>query len=629
MPRPRKTPRRTDDKKPADDFMDKLKIFVRTEGAEYLRDPNITSVGIGYRRKDGKPTKEIAIQFTVESESVLEALEEAGEPPIPKSFVIDGVEVPTDVIERSFEPGYRVVAESETNARKTRSNPIVPGISVGHRSVTAGTIGGIFYDQREGTPYILSNWHVLQGPQGRIGDDIVQPGPHDDNRVDQNRLGKLVRSHLGPAGDCAIATIEDRDFALDVIDLNVRVEQIGEPELGDKVIKSGRTTGVTHGIVTRIHTTARINYGGSVGRQDIGGFEIGPDDNHLPENGEISMGGDSGSVWLFKADNGTTTRIMAGLHFAGEGAGDPNEHALACYARSVFEKLEISTQPPARPVAGGAASLRRGYDPDFLGERVAVPALTAGGMQTAFKRGDSEVMPYTHFSLAQSEERRFAIWVAWNVDGGRLRKVTRKGVPFVVDPDIPARFQVDDALYAGNRLDRGHIARRADLCWGSDKEAKQANRDSFFFTNITPQMDDFNQSSRGGIWGSLEDAVFADVDVENLRINVFGGPIFRDDDREFRGVKIPREFYKVIAYVESGDLNAKAFLLTQSLDELEVLDLDEFRVFQVTLTEVEARCDFRFSDTLKAADGFAEFLADRPEAADDRRPLESLDQIRW
>jgi endonuclease G len=239
------------------------------------------------------------------------------------------------------------------------------------------------------------------------------------------------------------------------------------------------------------------------------------------------------------------------------------------------------------------------------------------------------VIPYTHFSLALSEKRRFAIWVAWNIDGGRLRKVSRRGIPFVLDPDIPAQFQVDDALYAGNRLDRGHIARRADLCWGSDREARQANRDSFFFTNITPQMDDFNQSSEGGIWGRLEDAVFADVDVENLRVSVFGGPVFRDDDRDFRGVKIPREFYKVLAYVETGSLKAKAFLLTQSLNELEVLDLDDFRVFQVTLAEVEQRCDCRFPDALKAADGFAESLANRPEEAEDRKPLESLDEIRW
>jgi endonuclease G len=244
--------RSSEAKQPSDKFMEKLKTFVRTDGAGFLRDPNITSVGIGYKQTGGKSTREISIQFTVGQKFIPEKLDELGMMPIPESFVIDGVEVPTDVLQRSYKPAYKIVAERATNPRKTRIDPIVPGVSVANRQVSAGTIGSIVYDQHSGIPYILSNWHVLHGPNGSIGDDIVQPGPHDDNRVNMNRLGKLVRSHLGAAGDCAIATIEERAFKLNILELNVPIEQIGEAEMDDKVIKSGRTTGVTHGIVTRI-----------------------------------------------------------------------------------------------------------------------------------------------------------------------------------------------------------------------------------------------------------------------------------------------------------------------------------------------------------------------------------------
>ena len=48
-------------------------------------------------------------------------------------------------------------------------------------------------------------------------------------------------------------------------------------------------------------------------------------------------------------------------------------------------------------------------------------------------------------------------------------------------------MQTGDELYAENPLDRGHIARRADLLWASREQAQQANTDSFFFTNITPR----------------------------------------------------------------------------------------------------------------------------------------------
>ena len=112
--------------------------------------------------------------------------------------------------------------------------------------------------------------------------------------------------------------------------------------------------------------------------------------------------------------------------------------------------------------------------------------------------------------------------------------------------------------------------------WLAEK-AKKANKDSFFFTNITPQMDDFNQSGKGGLWGRLEDAVFENTEVESLKVSLFGDPVFREDDREFRNVKLPREFWKVIVFVEDEKLKVKAFLLTQNLDELEAFDLDQFR----------------------------------------------------
>lgn len=606
-------------------FMSALRDFVRTRGPGFLQDPNVTSVGVGYKTVGGKRTSQLAVQFSVDEKVLPERVEALGSEPIPPSFTIDGVVVPTDVVQRKFSAEYRVVSESASPDRKRRVDAVVPGVSVGNVKVSAGTLGCVVYDKDSGVPYVLSNWHVLHGPDGAIGDAVVQPGPHDDNRVDENRMGTLVRSHLGAAGDCAIASIEGRTYQRDVIELAVPVEEIGEPALDDKVIKSGRTTGVTHGVVTRIHTLTKINYGGTIGVREVGGFEIGIDPDHQPSDGEVSRGGDSGSVWLFKRPNGKTSRVMAGLHFAGEGPDDPNEHAVACYPASIFEKLGITLAPKLMKVEGTSS----GYDPHFLSVEVAPPALSKANAKKAFKRDGSPVLDYTHFSLTLNKERRFAIWVGWNIDGGSLKKLSRKGLKFIPDPDVPEEAQVGDELYAGNRLDRGHIARRADLLWGPLAEAKRANSDSFYFTNITPQMDDFNQSSQGGIWGALEDAVFNDVDTEDLHVSVFGGPVFRDTDREYRDVKIPRDFWKVIVFVEAGQLKAKGFLLTQNLDALEALDLDAFSVYQVGLGEIETRCGIDFPAALGAADAAGERIAQQAEALSTRTPLSSVQDIDW
>lgn len=137
-------------------------------------------------------------------------------------------------------------------------------------------------------------------------------------------------------------------------------------------------------------------------------------------------------------------------------------------------------------------------------------------------------------------------------------------------------------------------------------------------------MEDFNQSSKRGLWGQLEDALFAEVEIDDLKVSAFGGPVFQDDDRIYRDRQIPRKFFKVLAFVEQGQLKAKAFLLTQNLNQLEALELDEFRVFQVALSEVESRGRFRFPTALRNADTLTV-----PESLAARTPLEDLEDIDW
>src|SRR4051794_31541015 len=200
-----------------------------------------------------------------------------------------------------------------------------------------------------------------------------------------------------------------------------------------------------------------------------------------------------------------------------------------------------------------------------------------------------------------SASRRFCRWVAWNIDGNGLQQLPRTGLKFVLDDEYDTKYQVDDALYDHNRLDRGHIARRADLLWGTREEADQANRDSFFFTNITPQVDDFNQSGKHGLWGEVENAIFENVEVESLRLSLFGGPIFKDGDFPYRDTFVPRSFWKVIAYVEQGKLKAQGFVLTQ--DDLESklpsFGLEQFNLYQVAIGELTGMTGLDFGDLPK------------------------------
>ncbi len=594
--------------------------FIRAHADEYLTDPNITSVGIGYKSIAGKPTQQLAVQFSVAQKVAPESVQSVSARSIPKLIDFQGQSIPTDVVQRSFAPGYIVIQSLEKSERKTRRDPVLPGISVANARTTAGTLGALVRDRQSGETVILSNWHVLHTAKGFIGDDIVQPGPYDDNRVSANRVGQLLRSHLGIAGDCAIASIEGRrvDPHMFGLDSGAYVGRIGKPVLGDSVVKSGRTTDVTYGIVTRIDMVTRMTYEGGV-TENIGGFEIGPDPKHPAVGNEISKGGDSGAVWLGLDPKGKPTNVMLGLHYGGDAEESDGEFALACYAHAVCEKLEIEPLPKTAPASPknvrveaveDREDLRQGFDEAFLEFPVPNPSFIQSIGNDLAKHQNARRIDYCHFSLWLSKSRKFPRVVAWNIDGSSVRSLSRTGIAFKVDErGTLADHQIDDELYADNPFDRGHVARRADLCWGPLAEARQANRDSFFFSNITPQHARFNQGMRGGLWGRLEDAIFNDVDVENLRVSLMGGPILRSSDPEYRDLaKVPREFWKLVAYTNAsdGEHKVRAYILTQRnlvKDVVaEILELEEFRWYQVPLTKIESETGIRFTPTFKARD---------------------------
>ena len=606
-----------------------LKQFVRIKAEEYLKDPNINSIGIGYKMKNGKSTNEISIQFTVDEKlsksDLVNRAQALGTEQIPETLDFKGIKIKTDVIKRKYEPSYKNIPQIVADERKKFMDPLKPGISIGNVRISAGTFGCIVYDS-SGEPYILSNWHVLNGDGGIIGDDIVQPGIFDDNgNSNLNTIGKLKRSFLGLAGDCAIATIEKRAFDLKIYGINVFPDTIVNPQLGDKLVKSGRTTGVTHGSVRRIEVIAKINYNGITGIQLIGGFEIGYDDENMPGDGEISKGGDSGAVWLIYENNKPSTKIV-GLHFAGNALAGQDEHALACNIDSVFKKLDVSLKKILRVDGVGAGvqtnKLRSGYQENFLPNNIPMPLITSQSNGKILDAASSDnPLKYTHFSIVMNEDRRLCYYTAVNIDGNQLRNVPR-GDNWRYDSRIVERFQAGNDLYSGNNLDRGHMVRRLDAVWGSLEEARLANEDTFYYTNSCPQHAQLNQRE----WNDLEEYILGNADVHNLMVTVFTGPIFDETDIEYRGIKIPVDFWKVVAFVRNDNhqLSVTGYQLTQQnlMDDLEeVFAFGAFRTYQVPVKKIEELSNIDFGD-LHNYDP----LNNVPESVG-IKPLESLRQI--
>lgn len=267
-----------------------------------------------------------------------------------------------------------------------------------------------------------------------------------------------------------------------------------------------------------------------------------------------------------------------------------------------------------------------GYEAGFLDVQVELPV------------AQQPVIPldYTHFTVLLDPERRLAAATAVNIAGAELVDVKR-GNTWRLEKRVTEEQQAGPELYAKNDLDRGHLVRRRDPVWGD--EAKQANADTFSYTNAAPQAAAFNQGKE--LWVGLEDHVLEYAGANQLHLSVFTGPVFRADDGLYRGVRIPRMFWKIAAWTvlvdDTASLRTAGFVLDQSplLADIDLRQLTSgnppplgpFRTFQLPVERIAELTGLAI-DQLVDADRFEPTPAAQPVGArGDWRELTSSDEI--
>ncbi|MCY7329756.1 MAG: DNA/RNA non-specific endonuclease, partial [Saprospiraceae bacterium] len=238
--------------------------------------------------------------------------------------------------------------------------------------------------------------------------------------------------------------------------------------------------------------------------------------------------------------------------------------------------------------------------PQFLGADAEVPlpmleealqgevAPTTGG-------GQDDLLHYWHYSALMHKTRRMAIYTVCNIDGNLLYNFPRGTDRWFYDPRMKREYQAGEELYADNKIQRGHLVRRLDPGWGATREAaKAAIDDTFFWTNCTPQHQNFNPRS----WLSLEDYILKNADRDNVKVTVFTGPIFTETDKTYRGFRIPEEYWKVVAVIspESGRLSVTAYIVSQRdfMGDLELVVFGDFKTYHVPVKVVEKKTGLDF-----------------------------------
>lgn len=272
--------------------MHRLLRTMSVYGSDLMNRDNVVGMGVGFKEIGGKPTGRIAIVVMVSKKMPMSSI--ARNQAIPRQIN----SIHTDVLE---------VGELTMLSRLGRVRPATPGVSIGHLRVTAGTFGALVKDQETGAPLILSNNHVLanitDGRDGRAqkGDVILQPG-RADGGTSSDRIGLLERFvpilRSGEVPTCSMARRAEAianwllrlvrpsyqlrlyraSQGINLVDAAVarpdspdlvspKILEVGEvsstrePEIGERVIKSGRTSGVSGGEIKVIGATLKVMMG--------------------------------------------------------------------------------------------------------------------------------------------------------------------------------------------------------------------------------------------------------------------------------------------------------------------------------------------------------------------------------
>lgn len=301
--------------------------------------PGVTAMDIGFTELNGDPTDNIAIRV----------------------FVLDISNIPDGIPDALS--GFPIVilqGNFQQDSDLARYDPVIGGISIALvKGIIAagGTMGGIARDKTTGEVRGVTCAHVVK--LGAPGDNIVQPEPTSSPKP-ADVLGTLLRSSYPaapassplstPTGltDAAVFTI-NRSAKVAIAEIVGSINGPAVPKLKDRVMKRGKTTGLTHGVVDGVNGYGTTDDGAVLSDQIT--IRV------VKPSVRWSQRGDSGAL-VVKED----TLEVVGLHW---GTSPDTGLGCACKIVNVETDLGISFFWPIPQVTGLALATgsSKGGDP--------------------------------------------------------------------------------------------------------------------------------------------------------------------------------------------------------------------------------------------------------------------------
>lgn len=195
-----------------------------------------------------------------------------------------------------------------------------------------------------------------------------------------------------------------------------------------------------------------------------------------------------------------------------------------------------------------------------------------------------------NYSLEYDCINRHSRWVAFTFYDVTAKNSVNRTDAWGDDPDVPEEYRSDREDYRG--YDRGHI------CASNDRKfTVDANMQTFYYSNMSPQYGKFNQ----GIWQRLEALVQdwgRNPAFRDTLYVVKGGTITTDKVINYTGphsIPVPAYYFMALVKYKAGYYDSIAFWLEHRDDYRSPYDLS---LYAITVDELEEYTGFDFFHNL-------------------------------
>lgn len=213
-----------------------------------------------------------------------------------------------------------------------------------------------------------------------------------------------------------------------------------------------------------------------------------------------------------------------------------------------------------------------------------------------------------NYALEWDNTKRHANWVAFTFDTTTSADNVKRTDAWSVDPKLPAEMQVQESDHKNDGFDKGHLCASEDRVY-----LKEANEQTFYYSNMSPQLKDFN----GGFWRKLEtrvqtwgrstaDGVYDKVYVtkggtlnkllKNFKGTTVNGGTPTTDANGFtiHGLACPEYYFMAVLSQKDDVFHAIAFLVPHKEGMTRNPSSDELKEYVVSVDKLEEETGIDF-----------------------------------